>query len=89
MQGPDMNDSILFVDDNRLILESSRDLFLAQGVAILTANNVMEALEIFSRHDIAVVVSDNYMPEISGLEFLSQLKVISPDTVKILISDCR
>jgi response regulator RpfG family c-di-GMP phosphodiesterase len=81
-----MNDSILFVDDNRLILESSRDLFLTQGVAILTADNVMEALEIFTRHEIAVVVSDNYMPGISGLEFLAQLKAISPDTVKILMT---
>jgi len=86
MQRPETNESILFVDDSKLILESSRSLFLAQGVAILTANNAMEALEIFNRHEIAVVVSDNYMPGITGLEFLSQLKAVSPDTVKIMMT---
>jgi response regulator RpfG family c-di-GMP phosphodiesterase len=81
-----MNDKILFVDDDRLVLEIAVALFSAQGIKILTANNAMEALEIIRRQDIAVVVSDNYMPEISGLELLDRLKDISPETVKILMT---
>lgn len=81
-----MSDTILFVDDSRLVLETAKDLFHAQGIEILTATNAMEALEIFRYQDIAVVVSDNWMPEISGLEFLNRLKEISPETVKILMS---
>jgi putative two-component system response regulator len=81
-----MNDKILFVDDDRLALEIAISLFSSQGIEILTANDAMEALEIFRNHEIAVVVSDNCMPGISGLEFLARLTDISPETVKILMT---
>jgi response regulator RpfG family c-di-GMP phosphodiesterase len=77
---------ILFVDDSRLTLQCSRDLFLSKGITILTANDAAEALELFKLHEIAVVVSDNQMPGMSGLDFLSELRTVSPDTVKVLIS---
>jgi response regulator RpfG family c-di-GMP phosphodiesterase len=81
-----MSDTILFVDDSRLILETAKDLFLPLGIEILTADNAAEALEVFQRQDIAVVVSDNCMPGISGLEFLARLKDLAPETVKILMT---
>jgi response regulator RpfG family c-di-GMP phosphodiesterase len=77
---------ILFVDDDRLILRFSRDLFQSKGVSVLTASTAEEALELFRDHEIAVVVSDNQMPGMSGLDFLASLRTISPDTVKVLIS---
>lgn len=77
---------ILFVDDNKLILYASEHLFLSHGITILTANDAEEALELFKHHEIAVVVSDNHMPGMSGLEFLAKLKTVAPDTVKVLIS---
>jgi len=77
---------LLFVDDDRLILQCSKDLFLSKGIDILTASDAAEALELFKQHEIAVVVSDNQMPGMSGLEFLSRLRTVSPDTVKVLIS---
>ncbi|HTP63972.1 MAG TPA: HD domain-containing phosphohydrolase [Geobacteraceae bacterium] len=81
-----MGDKILFVDDDKLALEIADALFRAQGIEILTAGDAMEALGLFRLNDIAVVVSDNYMPGITGLEFLAQLKDISPETVKILVT---
>ena len=81
-----MNETVLFVDDNRLVLESSKDLLTSRGITILTANNAEEALALFHQQEIEVVVSDNYMPGMNGLEFLSSLREISPDTVKILMS---
>ena len=81
-----MSDAILFVDDSRVVLETAKDLFLAHGIEILTADNAMEAIEIIRHQDIAVVVSDNCMPGMSGLEFLNRLKEISPETVKILMT---
>ena len=81
-----MSAEILFVDDSKLALQCSKDLFLSKGIAILTACDAAEALELFKLHEIAVVVSDNHMPGMSGLEFLSELRNVSPDTVKVLIS---
>lgn len=77
---------ILFVDDNKLILQSSLDLFKSKGINLLTACNAADALELFRDHEIAVVVSDNRMPGMSGLDFLTELRRVSPDTVKVLIS---
>jgi putative two-component system response regulator len=77
---------ILFVDDSNFTLQTSRDLFSSKGIEILTAQSAAEALELFKQHEIAVVVSDNHMPGMSGLDFLSKLRTISPDTVKVLIS---
>lgn len=81
-----MSDKILFVDDDRLVLEIAVSLFGGQGIKILIASDAMEALEIFRQQDIAVIVTDNYMPGICGLELLDQLKEISPETVKILMT---
>jgi response regulator RpfG family c-di-GMP phosphodiesterase len=81
-----MSDAILFVDDNKMVLETCRGLFRTHGIDIITAGSGVEALTIFQHQDIAVVVSDNYMPKMSGVEFLSLLRTISPDTVKILMT---
>lgn len=77
---------ILLVDDNKLILKSLSDLLLSNGMTVLTANDAEEALEVMKRHELSVVITDNIMPGISGLDFLSSLKTVSPDTVKVMMS---
>lgn len=82
-----MKESVLFVDDNKLTLETIKGLLGdCDDFHLLTAGSAVEALKIISKEDIAVVISDNIMPVITGLDFLSSLKKISPDTVKILMS---
>jgi len=82
-----MKETVLFVDDSNFSLELVRGLFRdCDDFHLLTAESAIEALQIIQREEIAVVVSDNVMPVMSGLEFLSSLKTISPDTVKILMS---
>ncbi len=87
MEEPAKKEAVLFVDDTNFTLEIIRGLFAdSDDFHLLTAGSAAEALEIIHREEIAVVVSDNIMPVMSGLEFLSVLKDISPDTVKILMS---
>lgn len=81
-----MQEAILIVDDNRLILESLSDLLKEEGVRLLTASDAEEALNLVRQEEIAVAVSDNIMPGMSGLEFLACLATFSPNTVKILMS---
>jgi response regulator RpfG family c-di-GMP phosphodiesterase len=81
-----MQDSILFVDDSQITLEILQDLFHDADFRLFTAYDALTALDIVKREEITVVVSDNVMPGMSGLDFLSSLKDISPDTVKILMS---
>ncbi|HWI41757.1 MAG TPA: HD domain-containing phosphohydrolase [Verrucomicrobiae bacterium] len=78
--------SVLFVDDNVLILQAAQDLLVSSGIDVTTAVSAEEALRLVRLKEFAVVVSDNYMPGISGLEFLALLRELSEDTVKILIT---
>lgn len=63
-----------------------RDMFSSEDIVFHSAASAEEALQLVRQHEIAVVVSDNIMPGMSGVQFLSLLKSVSPDTVKILMS---
>lgn len=81
-----MTETVLLVDDNRLILDTLKALLTEGEARILTANNAQEAIALVRQEDVAVVVSDNIMPGMSGLDFLTALSTISPGTIKILMS---
>jgi len=81
-----MPETVLFVDDNKLTLKLVEDIFTGAEFRVLTSEDPLAAIEILRSEDIAVVVSDNIMPGMSGLELLSGLGSHSPDTVKVLMS---
>lgn len=79
-------DAVLFVDDEKHILSALRRLFDNKDVTLLTADNPHDALNLFKKHEIAVLLSDNLMPDMTGMELLAHIKELSPDTVKILMT---
>ncbi len=81
-----MADNVLFVDDEENILNSIKRLFADNDIRILSAANAQEAVKLLKREDVSVIVTDNLMPGMKGLELLSKVKEISPDTVKILMT---
>lgn len=81
-----MSDKVLFVDDESSVLKSIERLFIDYDMRILKATNADEALNILSNEEIAVIVSDNCMPGMNGVELLSHIKERSPDTMKILLT---
>lgn len=81
-----MAEEILFVDDEDFILDIVEAIFEQQGTPVLTARSGEEALDIVRKNEVAVLVSDHHMPGMMGLELLSRVKTISPDTVKILMT---
>jgi putative nucleotidyltransferase with HDIG domain len=82
-----MDDAVLVVDDEAIILNALSRLFLDRDVRILRAGNGEEALGILRREPVAVVVSDNLMPGMSGVELLSRVRDLSPDTVRVLLTE--
>lgn len=82
-----MSDTVLFVDDEEQILNSIDGIFSKTDVTVIKAESAREALEIVNQRKIAVIVSDNQMPEMTGIDLLSKIRDISPDTLKILITD--
>jgi putative nucleotidyltransferase with HDIG domain len=78
--------TVLFVDDDQHILSAIKRIFDHKAITLLTTDNPHEALNIIERQEIAVLVSDNRMPGMTGIELLVRIKRLSPDTVKILMT---
>ena len=81
-----MNPIILFVDDEPSILRSVPRLFRRAPFQVFTCDSGEAALEVLARHEVAVLISDNRMPVMSGLELLTRCRQVSPDTVKIMLT---
>lgn len=79
-------ETVLFVDDERSYLAYTSGIFQDRGLNILTASSALEALKVVEEQSVAVVVSDNEMPGMRGIELLTRIKEISPHTVKIMMT---
>lgn len=77
--------TVLFVDDEERIVKLLKLMFQGE-YRVFTATHGQAALEIVRQHRIDVVVSDQRMPEITGIELLAQVRAISPDTVRVLLT---
>ncbi|MEN9434155.1 MAG: hypothetical protein RLZZ422_1744 [Pseudomonadota bacterium] len=76
---------ILFVDDEERILNSLKALFrLHYDVTVSTDG--YHALELLKREHFHLLVSDQRMPIMQGVDLLRQAKTISPQTVRILLT---
>jgi response regulator RpfG family c-di-GMP phosphodiesterase len=81
-----VDNAVLLVDDEANILNALSRLFLDRDVRVLRAGDGEEALGIVRREQVAVVVSDNLMPGMRGVELLSRVRDLSPDTVRVLLT---
>jgi putative nucleotidyltransferase with HDIG domain len=77
---------ILWVDNDATILDALSRLFLDRDIRVLRAGNGEEALGIVRGESVAVVVADNLLPGMRGVELLSRVRDLSPDTVRVLLS---
>lgn len=84
--GTEMGNTILFVDDEVVILNALKAVFVREGFQVLTATSGEEALKILENQDVDVVVSDERMPGISGIELLSIVKEKYPDKIRIVLT---
>ena len=81
-----MSETVLFVDDEENILRSIERLFMDKDLTLRSVTNAKSALSVLQQEDVAVIVSDNMMPGMSGLDLLYQVRDISPSTVKVLMT---
>jgi FixJ family two-component response regulator len=81
-----MERTLLLVDDEENILRSIVRVLRRDGYKILTANSGKAGLELLETNQVGVIVSDQRMPQMTGVEFLSQVKDLYPETVRIVLS---
>lgn len=77
---------LLFLDDEQHILNALKRVFLTEPYGIATTTEAPEAWRILEKEKIKVVVSDQRMPNVSGVEFLKDVKTKYPHIVRILFT---
>ena len=78
---------ILLVDDEQAILDSL-EMTLASEYQVFTASSGEEGLEILEREEIALIIVDQVMPGMSGVDILEQVSERSPRTIRMLLTGC-
>lgn len=77
---------ILIVDDEEIVLVALRDTLKQMGHEVITALTVTEGLAHLRKESFAVVFTDYQMPQLTGLEFLAQVRELQPEASRILIT---
>lgn len=76
---------LLVVDDEPEVVHSLQDL-LRFDYRVLGATRAAEGLRILEREQVHIVMSDQRMPEMTGVQFLEQLHQSHPDIVRLLFT---
>jgi len=77
--------TVLLVDDEVRVLDSLEAL-LAMDYRVLRAERPDAALDLLAKEQVALVVSDQRMPGMTGTELLTRCREVSPETVRVLLT---
>ncbi|HNH24651.1 MAG TPA: response regulator, partial [Accumulibacter sp.] len=77
---------VLLVDDEPNVLAALRRLLRRDGYRVLTAESAETALVTLARETVHVIVSDQRMPSMDGIEFFSRIRILHPETVRLVLS---
>lgn len=77
---------ILIVDDDREFSTLLTDVYRQARYEVVTANSAVEGLEMFRDQDFELIVTDQRMPDMSGLEFIREVYGIRSDIPIIVVS---
>ncbi|MBV2228005.1 MULTISPECIES: response regulator [Sphingobacterium] len=77
--------NVLYLDDEENNLFSFKATFRFK-YNVFTALTGAEALDIIRKNDIQIIITDQRMPEMTGVEFLEKVIEIKPDPMRILLT---
>ena len=78
--------TILVVDDEEQVREALRKLLDREGYTVTTAEGPTEALELLRQQPIKLVISDQNMPDMSGIEFFRLIRERHPNVCRIMLT---
>ena len=78
--------TVLFVDDEVNILKALQRLLRNEPIEVLTASTPSEAFELIEHAEPQVIVSDQGMPEMSGVDFLAAVRDQHHDVVRMMLT---
>lgn len=77
--------TLLVVDDEPDVCDSVHDL-LRREFAVLKARNADEGFQILSSQDVHIIMTDQRMPKVTGVEMLSRIRAGHPQAVRMLFT---
>ncbi|MGO9830229.1 MAG: response regulator [Myxococcaceae bacterium] len=78
--------TVLVVDDEENLLSALERTLRRENYTVVTASEAAEALAVLRQRQVDVVVSDQLMPNMSGLDFLKEVRALHPDVVRIMLT---
>ena len=78
--------TIMIVDDEPYVLRSLKRLLRTLDVDVLTAEGGAEAIQLFKDHEVGVIISDQFMPRMSGAELLEYVRKNHEDTIRVMLT---
>jgi response regulator RpfG family c-di-GMP phosphodiesterase len=77
---------ILIVDDEAVVLAALKETLEREKYHVVTSSSPLKALELLRTQQFAVILSDQRMPEMQGLDFLIESRKLNPRASRILIT---
>lgn len=78
--------NVILVDDDELVVKSLQRVLQSESYYLWVTTSAKKALSLLTSQETAVIVSDNRMPEMSGIELLERARTISSSTVRIILT---
>ncbi len=82
---PSTRHCLLIVDDEPHVCDSVHDL-LRREFRVLKAGSAVEGYRIMQEEEVHIVMSDQRMPQITGVELLAKVKVRHPHAIRMLFT---
>lgn len=83
---PSLEKTILVVDDEKEVATALQRMLVLEEYQVLIAGSAAEGFELLANNQVSVIISDQRMPVMTGTEFLSRVKELYPDTVRIILT---
>jgi response regulator RpfG family c-di-GMP phosphodiesterase len=80
------SDSVLIVDDEPVVLNALKLTLEREKYSVVACSSPVKALSILEERDFALIISDQRMPEMLGLDFLIESRRLRPNASRVLIT---
>jgi response regulator RpfG family c-di-GMP phosphodiesterase len=77
---------VLLIDDDEFMLAALAESLRPDDYRILCTTRASEALDFLATYRVGVIISDQRMPEMNGIELLRKARKLHPTTVRIMLT---
>ncbi len=81
--------AVLLLDDDERDLMLLEEILRPDGFQVLKTTDPTRAFELLASHPVGMVISDQNMPGLTGVEFLIQVRKLYPDVIRIIFTSSQ